>query len=90
MTRPKNTNNSSKRPVNSLQVQCKYAGKYALLDAADDSGDQCDLSAEEHKRKQQTNEHTAGTVANYYSIILLAIAIPCCCMQLMIPVTKVI
>ena len=76
--------------MNSLQVQCKYAGKYALLDAADDSGDQCDLSAEEHKRKQQTNEHTAGTVANYYSIILLAIAIPCCCMQLMIPVTKVI
>ena len=43
-----------------------------LLHAADDSGDQSDLPTQEYKMKQQTNEHTAGIVANHFSVILLA------------------
>ena len=48
---------------------------YTLLHAADDSGNQSDLTAEEHERKQQTNECTASIVAYNYSVILLVVII---------------
>ena len=50
-----------------------YVRSCTMLHAADDYGDQSDLPTEEHEMKQQTNDHTTGIVAYYYSVILLAI-----------------